>query len=169
MRFIDCEQRDGCAFESLQEALICESLGGDIEQLKRSVAHALPGVTQFVWCEGGIHAGGFDTAFAKCADLVFHQRNERRYNKGKAGQAKRGQLVAEGFAAAGGEDREGAPPGGVEKGFNDLLLAVAELGEAEASGEQFERRRWADCGRGVGRLHGVCSGRILGGGSREKR
>ena len=62
-------------------------------------------------------------------DLVAHQRDQRRDDEGHAAAQQRRELVAERLAAAGRHDREDVLPR--HHGPHDLLLAGAEVGEAE--------------------------------------
>jgi len=62
-------------------------------------------------------------------DLVLHEGDEGGDDEGDSVEEEGGELVAEGFAAAGGKDGEGGAVG--EEGLDDRLLAVAELGVAE--------------------------------------
>jgi hypothetical protein len=78
--------------------------------------------------------------------LVLHERDEGAHDEGGAAAGKAGELVAKGFAGAGGHDEENVVAGGY--GLAGLLLVGAEAGEAEGASE--ERREGAR-GRGRGR------------------
>ena len=70
----------------------------------------------------------------KFRGLVVHEGDERGDDEGCAASGERGELVAEGFARAGGHDEQDvAAIGG---GFADLLLVRAEVAVAEDSMEQ---------------------------------
>ena len=129
MRLVDDEQRDAQAAQLVDEALVGEPFGGDVEEFQ--IARAQIGVDAAVFLDrdARIQPGGRDAARVQEVDLVFHQRDERRDDQRQAVEVQRGKLVAEAFAAAGGEDGERGPA--IENGFNDPLLPLAESGEPE--------------------------------------
>jgi hypothetical protein len=63
--------------------------------------------------ERGVEKRGGDAAGLELVDLILHQRDERRDDDGEAGAREGGQLEAEGFAAAGGEEGEHIAPASV--------------------------------------------------------
>ena len=62
-------------------------------------------------------------------DLVFHQGDEGRDDKGEPVEKQGGELVAEGLSPAGRKDGKRRSVG--EECFDDSLLTIAEFGEAE--------------------------------------
>ena len=69
--------------------------------------------------------------------LVFHQGDEWRHYQRNAGKHKRGELVAQRFAAAGGKHGKRGASG--EQGADDLFLPALESIPAEMPREQFGR------------------------------
>ena len=77
---------------------------------------------------------GLDAGGGQGAHLVAHQRDQRGDDESDAGARQRRELVAERLAAAGRHDGEDVAAG--FDGGDDLLLAGAEVGEAEDTGEK---------------------------------
>ena len=156
MRLVDGEERRPDALHQRGGAGRGEALGGHVEEL------------QAAGVEGGedlLHLGalglrgegaGGDAGGAQRADLVAHQRDERRDDEGDAGAGQRRELVAERLAAAGRHDGEDVAAG--LDGGDDLLLAGAEVGEAPDLAEQAAgvRHRRAEGGRSSGRSRSSC-------------
>ena len=70
----------------------------------------------------------------KFRGLVVHEGDERGDDEGRAASGERGELVAEGFARAGGHDEQDVAAIGCC--FADLLLVGAEVAVAEDAVEQ---------------------------------
>jgi len=62
-------------------------------------------------------------------DLIFHQRDQRRYDDGHPFADQGRQLVAEAFAPAGGHDHKGVVSG--QERFNGFFLLAFELIESK--------------------------------------
>ncbi len=101
----------------------------EVEQLERAVVQrAEHGVGLFLGIARGQRTGG-DAGLAQPADLVAHQRDERRNHHRHAGAHQRRKLEAQRLAPACGHDRQHVAPLG--HGLDDLALAGAERIEAE--------------------------------------
>ena len=111
-----------------------EPLGGHVEELEAAGVEG--GEDRLGLLALGLRGerAGLDAGGAQRADLVAHQRDQRRDDEGDAGAGQRRELVAERLAAAGRHDREDVAAG-LDRG-DDLLLAGAEVGEAEDPAEQ---------------------------------
>ena len=120
-------------------------LRGDKEEPEPAVPHrrfdpAAPGRIEQAVPRGGRNAPGIERVH-----LVFHEGKERGDHERKAAEVQRGQLVAERFPAAGGQDRKRVVPAG--DGGNDSLLVRAECGIAPVFPEQGEGSLlWYGCG-----------------------
>ena len=89
-----------------QKARRGDALGRGVEQGDLAAQQALLDDVGLVQAQGGVEEGGFDPRLVQRADLVVHQRNQRRNHDADpvpsllAGDG--GDLVAQAFAAAGG-------------------------------------------------------------------
>ncbi len=133
MRLVDCEERHLDPGERLPEALVAEALGSDVEEAEAAVADGAHQVSDLVGGEGRVEAGGGHAAPGELVDLVLHEGDERRDHQGEAGEEQGRDLVTEGLAAAGGEDRRGGPAG--QEVADHLRLAGEELRVTEGFGE----------------------------------
>jgi len=84
-----------------------DPLRGDVEELDFGFGKSGE-VRKHPIVVGGVLVGaavlGFDSSGAEGRDLVLHQGDERRNDDGDAVEEEGGELVAEGFAAACGEE-----------------------------------------------------------------
>ena len=70
-------------------------------------------------------------------DLILHERDERGDDEGEPARDQRRHLEADRFPAAGGQHRQGVPPGehrGDDRPLGGPELAVAEVVAQEAAG-----------------------------------
>ena len=88
--------------------------------------------------QGAVDKAGGDAVGVQGVHLVFHQGNEGGDDQGKAGKDKGGQLIAEGFAAAGGHQGQAVAAG--QSMADNFLLQRAEIGIAEMGLQQVQRR-----------------------------
>jgi len=102
-----------------------------------------------VGAEAGIEVGRLHAGLDQGADLVLHQRDQRRHHDRRALAQQRGDLVAQRLAAAGGHQHQRVAAG--RDLLDDGLLLAAEGGIAEDVFEDVQRA--AGLGRG-GRRHG---------------
>ena len=149
VRLVDGDIADAELLEQTPESLAAvadETLGRDVQQPAAVFSKARKNAVALVAAELTVQISGGDAVHAKPIDLIFHQRVERRDNQGEAATApgvaagaaafftartmsdKGGRLKAEGFAAAGGQDREAIAP--VEDGVHRLALERSEVREA---------------------------------------
>src|SRR5437588_231999 len=138
VRLVDREQRDLRLAELLQESLVVEALGRDVEQLQAAGAKAFGDGSHLVRVEARVEPRCVDAARREEVDLVLHQRDQRRDHDGHAVEQQRRQLIAEALPSTGRENGERGASG--EQRLDDLLLARAERGEAELLLEYLARR-----------------------------
>ena len=127
MGFVDGEKRDLCRTEQVAERLLTGAFGRDVEKIE--IATAQP-VLRFAPI--GVHAGEAGGAQAHRiggAQLVVHQRDERRYDDTAAIERGGGKLVAERFARA--RRHDGQRRAARHNSANHLFLHPAKGGEAE--------------------------------------
>ena len=142
MRLVDREQRDAGAREQLAKALLAGAFGRDVEQVERAAAERVERLAPV-----GVGAGQCrctDPTGPRRAQLVVHQRDQRRYDHAGALEFDRRELVAQRLAGARGHHGKRRAP--IEHALDDLFLPPPEVGEAE---RRFERRA-----RRVERSHG---------------
>ena len=85
----------------------------------------------FLFAERGVEKRGGDTTGLELVDLIFHQGDQRRNDDGETGAGEGGELEAQRFSAAGGQEREHvfAREGGVD----DVALEWAKSRVAEGA------------------------------------
>ncbi len=126
--------RVGQAVQALEEPLGHERLGGDVQQVEAPAVQVAQDGARLVRLQRRVVGGGAYAGRAQGVDLVLHQRDERRDDDAGAGSHERGELVAEGLAAAGGHEHEGVASR--DDVLDDILLMRTELGEAEDVAQQ---------------------------------
>jgi hypothetical protein len=127
MRFIDGDQRELRVVDELAKTIERRAFGRDVEQIELARVEALDGaslVTVGRRQRGRAHAERFGAA-----DLVVHQRNQRRDDQRGAFADQRGQLITERFSGAGRHHCERVLPG--ENAADHLFLDAPEMVEAE--------------------------------------
>ena len=135
MRLVDREQGDLGLLEQLREAFAAGAFGGDVEQVELAVAQRVADGARIL-AEAG-QRGGADPERLGRADLVVHQRDQRRDDDPGAGPRERGQLVGQRLARAGRHHREDVLARHGAR--DDLFLHPAEVREAEAVVENLMR------------------------------
>ena len=149
MRLVDREQRDLGAFDQALETGGRGAFGGDVEKIQFAIAEGLGGGG--VVAVGRGHRGGADARRARGANLVVHQRDQRRDDDGRASTGQRRDLVAQALARPGRHQRERMRAR--HDAADHRLLLPAEGGEAEGAVEDvmaFRRKG----GGGHGHVHG---------------
>ena len=131
MRFIDREQRERRAGQQFAEMRLAGAFGGDIEQIELAGAEALDGRLA-VHVDAGQRGGG-DPVGIGGAQLIMHQRDERRDDDASARQQDGRELIGERLARAGGHDRQRRLPG--KDPAHDLILHAAKGAETEHARE----------------------------------
>ena len=137
MGLVDGEQADLAAFvhlvEQRQEARRGHPLRRRIQQRDLAAQHPLLDRVGLLAGQGGVEEVGFDARFVQCADLVVHQRDQRRHHDGDAvagalpGDGR--NLVAQRFAAAGRHQHQRVTA--ADHVIDDRRLRAAELPVAE--------------------------------------
>jgi hypothetical protein len=134
MGFVHGEEIDIPSLEVLEEAGEHESFGSGIEEAIIALMKAAKAGTGFAGGQGGVEECGGNAGGLEGVHLVFHQGDQGGNDDGQAGAEECGELEAEGFAAAGGEEGQDIAAG---DGFaDDLALERAEGGEAKVALEQ---------------------------------
>lgn len=131
--FIDGEERQFHLGEAGPEFFVGESFGGNVEELDGSIFEVPVEGGDLVSREGGIEAGGRDALGNQRVDLVFHQGDEGRDDKGEAIEKQGGELITERFSATCWENSKRRAVG--ENGVDDFFLPVAEMIVSEVSAE----------------------------------
>ena len=115
MRLVDRHERRPSSGQPLHEPSRFETLRGDVDELVAPFGNRLLACPELFRIERRSEIGGFDPALRERADLVFHQRDERRDDDGGAAKDRGRQLVAKRLAAPGRRDDD------------DLLSASEQL------------------------------------------
>ena len=140
MRLVEHPAADLPLLQGLSQGAVAQLLGRDEHDAGVAQAHLVEGVPSFRHGQQAVDgdAGG-DAARLQPGYLICHQRHQGRDDHGEgAGLVVAGQgrnLVAQGFAGAGGQDAEDVPAG--HDGFDDGLLhgAAVVLGNGPEGGE----------------------------------
>ena len=133
MRFINSDQSRFALRQHLDKAIHAKTLRGDEEELQLAGE-----IVEADLAGGGAVAAGVDafdgeTEGAEFGELIFHERDERADDEGGAAARDAGELVAEGFAGAGGHDEEDVAA--FHDGWADGFLVGADGGKAEGAVE----------------------------------
>jgi len=127
MRLVNRDQRQRNTPEQLPEARGRRSFGSDVEKVELTAAKALDGPLAVA-----VRRGQRRRANAQClraANLVMHQRDQRRNDQRRAFPGERRQLIAERLARAGRHHRQRMLSR--EHAAHDVLLRAAEGVEAK--------------------------------------
>ena len=134
VRLVDGEQRDGERIEQRQPAFGDQPLRRHVEQVELTGAGALLHRLRLAPVQAGVQERGAHARLAQRGHLVLHQRDQRRDHHADAGTQQRRDLVAQGFAAAGGHEHQRIAAGGHV--FDDGGLLSAKGGIAEDVAQQ---------------------------------
>ena len=149
MRLVHREQTYIRRAQKGERIRVGQPFGRKIEQAQAS---AFQLVANFCVCGGvliGVQRRRAQAAFHKLLRLVAHQRDQGRHDDRQAGARHGGQLIYEGFAAAGWPEGENILP--IEQRRYGLGLARQKIVEAEFLRQDFSG--------GVEVSHGACRGR----------
>ena len=114
-----------------------EPFGRHVEQLEPPLIQRLKhGLGFFVGIARG-QRPGLDPGFTQAADLIAHQRNQRRDDHRHPVAAKSRQLKAKGFPATRRHDGQGVAP--LQHGFDDFFLTGTEGPIAEDRRQKLAR------------------------------
>ena len=141
MRLVHRHHGNRHAACEIEEERRGQPLGRDIEQLVFPASGEIQRVAHLLERQGAVDAGGRDAGLIQRADLILHQRDERRDDERQSGQRERRDLIADGLAGAGRHDAERVAPG--KNGLHELVLSRTEAVVAEVLFENFL------CGRHV--------------------
>ena len=118
--------------EELHRLVLGERFGCHVEQFGLSAFQVFLHLKQFGFRQRRVHHVGnaeFGAEVANHIHLVLHQRDERRYDDGRAFRHQCGQLVAERLASSRGHQYESVVA--VKDAFDDFFLVAFELVETE--------------------------------------
>jgi len=140
MGFVDGEEGERDLAEPVGGALHDGAFGGDVHETVFASEGFLLELAAVGFKDGAVEEDGGDAHLAELGDLVLHKGDERGDDDGGAAFLEDGgELVAEGFAAAGGHDDADVAAGG--EGADDLFLARAEGVVAPVALEGVEEAR----------------------------
>ena len=125
MGLVDGKQGQRYFLQALQEVFAQQAFGGDVEQVEPVAVQAGEDIAGLFGLQAGIEAGSPDAVGLQGVDLVLHQRDQWRHHDGGAGADQGRDLVAQGFAAAGGHEHEAVLAG--QGAFDDLALDGAKV------------------------------------------
>ena len=110
--------------DSLAKLLVCEALGGNVEELELAGLKVAVEILSLFGRQGGIESCGGNPFFDERVYLVFHQSNERRDDECETIEDESRELIAEGFSSTRGEDYESRAIG--EDGIDDSFLSATK-------------------------------------------
>ena len=108
--FVHRHQGDLQRRRQLQEPLVFQALRGDVQQTAFPPADPAPDLAGFLQGLGAVEEACGDARRLQGRDLVLHQRDQRGNDQRHPRQQQGGDLIAEGFPAAGGHDAQSVPP-----------------------------------------------------------
>ncbi len=152
MRLVDRDQRQRHAGEHLERLLLHEPLGRDVEKLQGRALEIGDHVLLLGTRECRVQERRPHARVAQRADLILHQRDQRRDHDADPVAQQRGDLVAERLAAAGRHQHER-----VAARFrcrDDRALLAAEGFVAEHLAQHAARRVFRRSFGSRGLLHG---------------
>ena len=94
MRLVHGEEPDVDALQGLDEVVAAEALGRDVEELETPLPHAGDALLLLLEVERAVDEGRGQSARVERVNLILHQRDERRYDEGRAVKHQRRQLIA---------------------------------------------------------------------------
>ena len=130
VRLVHGHKRDRHRLHECGEALRFQPFRRDIQQLVYPLPRAAVHKTQLLGGERAVDVRGADPRVFERRHLILHQGDQRRYDDRNAAEKQRGNLVAQGFPAAGRHDAERIPAG--QNGVDKFLLPLPETAVAEA-------------------------------------
>ncbi|CAM4301786.1 hypothetical protein NOLU111490_16565 [Novosphingobium lubricantis] len=151
MRLVDSEQPYVATQQHFEEMRLAGAFGCDIEQIERTIEKTVDGCAAI-----HVHTGqrrGPDAVGAGRAQLIVHQRDQRRNHHACPLQQDSGQLIGQRFTRPGRHHRKGRLPG--HDPPDNTILHAAKSGEAEHGVEPFKHGRVY---RGSAGLGGIGNG-----------
>ena len=154
--FVNGDEAQFQMFQKVAETRQRQPFRGYIENLDFAPGRGGLHPVNFRQGQRAVDEPGGDAVGVQGVHLVFHQGNQGGNHQGNAGEKQRRQLVAQGFAAAGGHQHQAVAAG---QGMADnFLLQRPESGIAKVGFKQVQRGGGVHQGRnllggmGVGRL-----------------
>ena len=128
MRLVDGEQADSAALQERRGFRLQQALRRGVEQAQRPVARGAADAPVLARRVVRIDAARRYAHRRQLADLIAHERNQRRHDHGESAPHDGRQLVAQRLAAAGGHDGEDILAG--QHGRYDVFLPRPEVLES---------------------------------------
>ena len=122
--FVHCHHGNGSLFGEIPEQFRLQPFRGHVDQLVGTGPGLVQGGVEFPSGQGTVDVSGLDPGGFQSLDLVLHQGDQGRNYQGDPGEQQGGDLVAQGFAGAGGHDAQHVPA--LEQGINQGFLTGAE-------------------------------------------
>ena len=110
MGFVDREKRHMHARNGIYKPWAAKTFRRDVQQVVVARPACLQTLLLLARRQRAVDVRGGDALGLQGVDLILHQGDERRNDQRAALPEHRRQLVAEGFAAAGGHDRQNVAP-----------------------------------------------------------
>ena len=127
MRLVDGEQRDRHGFEQFAKMGLAGTFRRHVKQVERAIAEPFDGRAAIG--VGAGQRGGANPVGAGRAQLVVHQRDQRRHHHTGSAQHRRRQLIGQRLARAGRHHRQARSPR--EHAIDDFVLHPAKRGKTE--------------------------------------
>ena len=124
VRLVHRRQRNLQPAHHLEKALVFQPFGRGVNELIFAPAQSGADPAVFVGIHGAVEECRGNPRFFQRGHLVLHQRNQRGYDQRQPRKKESGDLIAEGFPAAGGHDPEAVPAG--QDAVDQLFLPAAE-------------------------------------------
>ncbi len=137
MGLVHGEKRDAVFAQQILRPFLCEPLRRGVKKPGPAARKSLDGGDGLVVVLRGMKRDGGDALVGERAELIAHQRDQRRGDDDEPRPRRRGKLIEERFARARRHDGEGVAPG--EHGRDHLRLSRQELRIAEIAAQQFAR------------------------------
>jgi hypothetical protein len=155
VRLVDRDERRPQRGEAREQPVVGEPLGGDVHEPIAARGEIPLAPASLVGLERGGEVGRRDAARLETADLIVHERDERRDDDRRALQLRGRKLVRERLAATRGRDHERMKRC-IEQRAHGVSLPGPKARQAEA-------RREACIERGIGEGLGGHGARTIAG------
>ena len=88
MSLVNRQEIDVDAGNGIQKTAVTESFWGDINETQVPTCHLIENFCLLACGQAAVDQARLYPQFSKTVDLVFHQRNQRRYDDRRAGSGK---------------------------------------------------------------------------------
>lgn len=139
MCFVDRDELDRQALQSLAERFIREALGGDVKQLERAGIETLIHLTDLVGIESRVQSRCGNPPSGERIHLVAHQGDQWGNHEREAIEQERRELITKRFPPAGGEHRKGRAS--IEQSTDDRFLTLTKSVMTEMGAEGRKHKR----------------------------